>query len=264
MIKAILFTKNREMQCEAMLESFFFCTGFPQQNLTVLLANSNGYEKIIEKWPLVTYFDESLFGGFDKLLKSVVETIYDDDVVLPLVDDEIVTRPLNLTFIPDFLESHRDVLCVAARLGTNLLPQPKNISEDRRFLIWEWKKSESHFGWPVDLMFSAYRGDFFKKLVNLCPEEIKCPNFLESFGVKYCHSNPVESKMACLNTVNYICCTDVNRVQPYFENKVQSTQDLSAETLKRLYGEGKRLDWTKAWKTTDSDIFTGDKYWRLK
>jgi hypothetical protein len=263
MIKTIFFTKDRPLQFRAFVESFLFCSGY-EETTTVVVHDGVDYKGIFKKLPRLIEYDDKLEGGFDKLFRRLVGRLEDDDLVLFGCDDQVYTRPFNMQIPEDYMISRPDVMGFSLRLGLNISHVPQNLSRDRRFFEWNWRGQPSHWGYPFELMGTVYRGSLLKTIIDAQKEPIRCPNFYESFGVQYCFANAVGDKMAMLNTPNYTVAQDVNRVQDFFNNKVQGDASHHVAALKQDYIDGKRLKWENLFKITPSDLFVGHQYWEME
>ncbi len=264
-LKAIVFSKDRPLQLQAYLESLFFCTNVQEDQVYIIIPREEEYKKLIEKFPDINWTYEWWFGSFDRALRFIVDAkIKQDDAVLFGCDDVTYIRMVNLDFIPKLLiVSENELLGFSLRLGTNIIQKPINQSHDKRFFVWQWRNTPGHWGYPFELMSSVYRGKVVKEIVTSNPDEMKSPNHLESYGVMYCIKNSVPEMVGMLNTNNYAVAQDVNRVQNYFQNKFTGTNEQEIENLKDLFEKGCRLDWTNLFGIVPSDVFVGNRYWRV-
>jgi hypothetical protein len=70
--------------------------------------------------------------------------------------------------------------------------------------------------------------------------------------------------MAMMNTDSYLVAQDVNRVQDFYANSICGTAEQSAEHLRKLFGEGYRLEWQALFGISPSNVFVGNQYWKLR
>lgn len=156
-IKCIIFSKDRAMQVDATLRSFFtHCEDSKNAAVTVLYTCSNGqhrrqYQQLIQVWkkyPEITFYKEKQFrkdliailNPYSKLsfkniaykllilgdpriarrLKKFIAVPSTESTVLFMVDDTIFTSEFNLAEISAALMAHPDVLGFSLRLGKNI------------------------------------------------------------------------------------------------------------------------------------------------
>jgi hypothetical protein len=266
MIKTIFFTKNRPMQFRACIESFNFATGWDLTTSTVICNDPENYKDIQDDYEYQLIDDSKI--GFDTAIRSFVESMDDNDLFLPVCDDMVFTRFYHPTAAATVFETPEaeKMLGFSLRLGWNINPLPVDcqIKSDPRFFAWEWRQASGHYNVPFELMHTMYKASFVKEIVRSNKDEMKCPNFLESYGNNYCINNVVAPYMVMFRAPNFNVAFDINRCQDYFPNKIQGGEGHSTEELSKLYKEGFRLAWEVAWESYPKDIFVGDKYLMLK
>ena len=263
-MKLVLFSKDRPLQLEAYLDSFLTLVCSSDISIYVISPDSEDYNKLLNKynWHVFWVVEQN---GFDATLRNFVNNnIRDDDCVLFGCDDVNYIRPASLSVISSILEVNPKALGFSLRLGKNIANRPEPINSNKVFFQWEWNNKPSHWGYPFELMASAYRGSLVKEIVQSNKSEMQCPNHLESYGVNYCINNKQDqNSMIMFNTANYAVAQDVNRVQHHFQNKYDGTEEHDVEYLKTLFNQGKRLDWTNLFGIVPSDCFVGKNYWKV-
>jgi hypothetical protein len=265
MIKALIFSKDRPLQLHAYLDSLFGLTNIRQEQVSIIVPSLDDYMAVSKEFPEVVWINEKVIGGFDLSLREYVNSdLNDDDILLFGCDDVVYIRPCSLAYIPKILEN-KDYLGFSLRLGKNIVPRPLSRGTGMVF-SWPWAGFGSHWGYPFELMASCYRGSLVKEIVNSNKGQMHCPNHLESYGVTYCinKKGSVHPEMAMFNSPNYAVAMDVNRVQHHFQNKFTGSEMQDVEYLKKIFREGKRLDWTELFGIQPQDCFVGNLYWKVK
>lgn len=274
MIKCIVFSKDRPLQLQAYLDSLLYYTNINRDCVFVLYKNEgNHYEILKEKYNGVNFFDEKHIDytvwkehTFNEVLKSTFfyDINCDEDAILFGCDDCVFIDHVNLDSAEKFLNENTDVLCVSLRLGLNIRDiAPPVVCEDIRFYKWYWPNSHSHWGYPFELMGTIYRASFVKEILNADHKPFRCPNDLESFGVMYAMKNCRYPFMSMFNHNNLLVAMDVNRCQDYFQNKYDGGSEHTIKHLKKLFKEGKVIDWINLNQISPPNVFVGRKYWRI-
>jgi hypothetical protein len=157
MINCVLFSKDRAMQVDATLRSFFARCLDPENAIVKVLytcsnaQHSRQYQQLIRDWnkyPRITFFKEkdfkedfiTILNPFLKLsfrnfsykllmqgdsriarrLKKYIAIPRTDSIALFLVDDAVFTSEFKLAEIKNALIAHPDVLGFSLRLGKNI------------------------------------------------------------------------------------------------------------------------------------------------
>lgn len=261
-VKSLVFSKDRPMQLWSYLKSLLCLTSIRESEISVIHPFSDEYQSLHYTFPLINWIIENEYGGFDASLRHYANDLDDNDIMLYGCDDVVWIRPCTMNVVPQVLKDPA-VLGFSYRLGINTKDLPQNKGDNAIF-VWDWTQSKHHFYYCFDLMASCYRGSLLKEILNQ-NENIKTPNFLESYGVNYCFKNKRNEQplMAMFNTNNYAVAFDVNRVQHEFANKINGTIEQDAETLKNDFNHNKRIDWRKAFNSIDPEPFVGTRYWQI-
>lgn len=263
MISVIVFSKNRPLQLEAYLGSLLALSDIHSEQITIILDSDELYLDLIKKFPFCNWIKEKQYGGFDKTFRTVIDNFKDDENILFGVDDGIFVRGFP-TRIIELVLKKPEVLCFSLRLGRNIEPKI-NFPQNCVISMWKWPGMPGDYGYPIDLMCSIYKAKLIKDLCNLNKQEMKCPNFFESFGTNEVTKNyeKYSQYMTMFNTDGYFVCQDVSRVQDYFPNKIQGTEEHSTENLIKIYKEGKKLDFQNLFNMSPSSVFVGRDYWKI-
>lgn len=272
-MKIIFFTKDRPMQYRAFLESFLYNTqikpvskdidGFKNLPITTIISNTNGYEDIIEEFKDIVQFIDDQGKFFNDILRDIINSTYSNYILFGC-DDQIYNRTINLKNASNYLDANPDVIGHSFRLGINIPYFPNKYECKDSIAKWHWRYNQGDFNVPFELMATVYPTWFCQSLLLSCQDNIKCPNFYESFGCNFCtRSELAASFMSCDDNTGATFAQDINRCQDYFTNKIQTTQDLSCPTLLKLYKEGYRIDWMSMQNKVHDNIFMGDRFWKL-
>ncbi|MBA4384744.1 MAG: hypothetical protein C0410_08410 [Anaerolinea sp.] len=166
MIKCLIFSKDRAMQVQATLQSFFaYCTDNENVRISVLYTCSNKqhskqYLQLAQEWqsyPQVKFVRQSQFRQdvfnilnpypstslqnliykvlthlrprIVRLFSRTISVPSTSSLLLFLVDDVIFTHEFSLSEIAELLTKHSDVLGFSLRLGQNTLYSYMNDRE---------------------------------------------------------------------------------------------------------------------------------------
>ena len=248
-IAGIVFSKNRAMQLDAALRSFFLhCTDPELVRLTVLYTASHEsyerqYELLRRDYPTVDFRRERSFKA--DLLDVLSQSTY----VLFLVDDNIFVRDFTLGKATNVLADDELALGVSLRLGRNttfcyMLDKPQAVpsfeSHASGLLCFDWTMSECDFGYPLELSSSVYRlSDVGPLLSSL---DYRNPNTLEL--QLDLNKSPFLSCRPVLHCYPESCtfCAPVNTVQTEWANRAGSLRGHTAESLAEDFAKGLRID----------------------
>ena len=196
MISGIIFTKNRALQLDLLLQSIEK-NGNGIFDVTVLYRHTSeefkkGYEKVKSRFPDVNWVEESDFQKdcFDILQKA-------SELVSFFVDDNILYSPMKASYdqIKSFLEP-RDVYCLSLRLGANtiiqnyhtgtlcILPQQGSIV-DKTFFVWNWKSLPpfTNFSYPFSVDGHIFNKEDVLKVIS--QYDFDTPNAFEGNATRF-------------------------------------------------------------------------------
>lgn len=258
-VKALIFTKDRPLQCEALLESLRHHTGIGPPDVHVLHPDQiELYRPTVHASPGVHWHAEE--GSFDAALRRLFSSHgpFDTstDGVLTLVDDCIFLRQANLAAAARCLRDNPSVLSVSLRLGRNISARPSIIS-GRTVSFWRWTVAASgHWAYPFSISCDLHRLSLLRAVLS-SRDRFTVPNELEAAGVSYCVTHPVPSFNAMLGGDAAAACLDVNRVQAVHPNAFQGGPEVSSQSLIDAYQRGRRLNWRAYEGITTDDCFIG-------
>lgn len=247
----LIFSKDRAMQLEALLASFFLhCSDPFKIELKVLYAVSDvnheeQYKLLEQQYPQVMFVRETNFYN------QVKEIVGKSTHILFLVDDCIFVRNFSVLKMKSFLDKHSDVLGVSLRLGKNTTYcYPANSSQKlpdfkvlgKGMLKFDWRTAEHDFGYPLEVSSSIYRSDDIIALIDI---------------IKFVNPNQLEGMLACyarnsffMNYRGFLVCQDksigfcvpVNIVQQEANNRYAKAENYSVERLRTMFANGDCID----------------------
>jgi hypothetical protein len=253
-ISAIVFSKDRPMQLDALLSSLEVNRGF---DAMVLYAASTpefwrGYKACIRyhlglrcpAWMKEFSFREDVEG----LVRSAGE------YVCFFTDDDILYRPLPpILYRPgDPLPMLGNLLTFSLRLGANTtrcyphdaeqrLPDVLNDDEDWR--EWDWRASEGDFGYPSSLDGHVFHRDIFKAMLMGSERwnQWHNPNTLEDalcWGARDMLGN-----MGCFPHSVLVNVPANRTTETHDTNRVMDAPAYTTEALNEMFLDGWRIDW---------------------
>lgn len=245
MINAIIFSMDRAMQLRLFLESV-------QKNspgtfsLNVIYKHSSesfrlGYEKLKREFGDYCNFVEQ---GAD-FKKNVLDLLNSpSELSCFFTDDDIIMGQINEQDVAECLKDD-DVFCFSPRLGKNVtycytLNCPnvlKPLSEDDKFICWDWTLHYADYSYPLSVDGHVFRTKEITKLTRLTT--FNSPNTFEG-GLQMFDNFPKNKMMAykesrLVNTPNNI----VNTTHP---NRSGSSDEMTSRELNRKYLMGEVID----------------------
>ncbi len=246
----VVFSKDRAMQLDATLKSFFgCCTDASSAALNVIYASSDKfhedqYRELAREYPTVNFVREKNFRA------DFLARIAGAPELLLLVDDNIFVKPFCLADARAALEQNEDAIGFSLRLGRNTthcypldraqsVPEFKNVAPGVAKFFW--LHAEGDFGYPLEVSSSLYRS---RDLVPvLAKAEFSNPNSLEgqlAYGVaRFRDSHPT---LLCFEQ-SVTFCNPVNKVQTVAAaNRAGNQDDYSASNLSMRFAAGQRIN----------------------
>ena len=244
-VQVVVFSKNRAMQLDCCLHSFFDnCVEKVDINVlytTTSEEHENSYKILQKTYENVVFFREMSFKS--DLLSILCNKIY----ILFVVDDAIFTTPFSLQKIINLLKYHSKTIGFSLRLGKNtnynypydsLQIIPKYTISDN-VMIYRWTTANLDFAYPVELSSSLYLvSDILPVLEQT---EYKNPNDLEwMFYINLGYFANIKSLIACFET-SVAFCNPINMVQQVNNNRSGRNPELNPEKLLELFNDGYRI-----------------------
>jgi hypothetical protein len=251
-ICGIVFSKNRGMQLESLLSSYFYYTKNPATLIILFtygdIKHKLAYE-ILEKefkaFP-VSFIEET---NFSEQLKQIVKRQKGDRIFF-MTDDAVF---LDFYDLNDCLNFHPLQNVFSLRLGRDLdfcyaynkkqdipLFITENVME-KEWNSWIWKDMYNSPDWSYPL--SVDGNIFLRKEIETIINYIsfKSPNSLES-QMQLLKDLFVQRKGICYSKAKYVN-VPCNRVQNEFDNVFHNTY--SVDELADKFLEGDRIEWKK-------------------
>ena len=254
-ITGLIFSKDRALQVQAAIESFFlYCQDRGRIRLRVLYKASNQlhrgqYERLKEKFRDVSFVEEEDFK------KQVLAVVAGCEYVLFLVDDNLFVGDFSLVDVVVSLQNNADAIGFSLRLGRNTTYCYAHNAEQRvpafqgadgGILKYDWTSArrgglaEHDFGYPLELSSSMYRTADILGLLRQV--EFSNPNTLEEAMAANSHLyRQVRNSLLCFEQ-SVTFCAPVNMVQTVWSNRVGCNDNYSVERLAQVFEQGGRID----------------------
>ncbi|MEA3348715.1 MAG: hypothetical protein U9Q39_06615, partial [Pseudomonadota bacterium] len=248
-ITGIIFSKDRALQLDAGLRSFFrHCQDPDTINIKIIYTCSNDffagqYQKLEKEYTTCSFIKEADFKA------DIMSSLKSAEYILFLVDDNIFTQEFTLLEATQQLESNPEVLAFSLRLGYNTRncyilntkqPLPNFTDIATNISLFNWTVAEGDFGFPLDVSSSIYRvSDLMPLLQRL---DFHDPNTLELYLSH--HKNIYEKiapKLACFNN-SVTFCNPVNIVNTSCVCRAGERQEYSSLEFAKLFAQGLRID----------------------
>jgi glycosyltransferase involved in cell wall biosynthesis/predicted SAM-dependent methyltransferase len=245
---AVIFSKNRAMQLDAALKSFYsHCSDPGEIKMNVLYAvsgrHAEQYKQLAAEYADVNFIKE------DNFRTQLLNIVNGTDYILFLVDDNIFVNDLSMAEIIKSLNENTDSIGFSLRLGRNTgFCYPKNsIQHLPHFsqvkpgiLIYDWTTAHLDFNYPLEVSSSLYRTS--EVLPVLEKAQYKNPNTLEGvFAEVRGYYAGHRQKLLCFES-SAAFCIPVNKVQEDVPNRSGSDAAYDAESLADMFDRGERID----------------------
>ncbi len=245
----LIFSKNRPMQLDALLRSFFMhCKDSDRIDTAVLYrATSSKYEQQYDK--LSKANDKVTFIKQIDFRKQVLDGMAPYDFILFLVDDSLFVNDFSVMDCINNLNANDEALGFSLRLGCNTVycyPHnavqsiPEYTEAPKDIINFDWTKAEGDFNYPLELSSSFYRtGDILPLMKQV---RFDNPNALEVI---------LNAKKALFKIQKrYLMCfrqsaafsVPANRVQGVHANRAGDRREHTPERLNDLFIKGYRID----------------------
>ncbi len=245
----IVFSKDRPLQLDATLRSFFrHCQDPADVRLKVLYAVSdaaigNSYAALAREYPAVEWVVERDFKT------DLLRLVEDSESVLFLVDDNLFVRDFSVADAVGALLRNPRALGFSLRLGKNTTScyslnqaqrTPAFAALEKELLCYDWTTAEADFAYPIEVSSSIYRLSDLRPL--LAGLDYRNPNTLEGVlstnAVRFHATHPL---LLC-PPLSLAFCAPVNKVQRECDNRAGKQSDMSVPALAGLYAAGSRVD----------------------
>lgn len=231
----IIFSKNRAMQLELLLHSIKE-NNDEDLNIHVLYNFSNekhekSYEVLSKEYPYVYFHKQSNFK------QDLLGLLNNQDYVMFMTDDNVVTNKFNTKEIIALLNSYSEVLGFSLRLGTNTnycyslncyQNMPPSIKLNNHIFMFNWVDAEADYGYAIELSSSIYNIEDILIFLEEC--EYSNPNELE--WALYCNLpwyKNMRPLLMCYE-VSPCFCNPINKVN-VSNNRSSNNIDFSPDYL---------------------------------
>jgi len=244
MIDAMIFSKNRPLQLNSLLESIKFFSNLA--DISVLYKYDDAYmpglQKVKELHPDVGFLEEK---DFESQVKSFLGR--SKKFCVFFVDDILFKDQVDFDIPCQILQNNPSFLTFSLRLGTHLTycyPTSSNQSVpngavNSGFFIWNWKQAEHDWGYPLSVDGHIFRRTDLESWTSHL--RFKNPNQFESELQKIRKTFALPD--GCVSYLNSkILNIPFNRVQNEFQNR---SENVSIEELYDVWVSGKTFDFEK-------------------
>lgn len=246
---SVIFSKDRAMQLDATLKSFFLhCKDSRSVTLKIIYNTSSNihelqYHQLMAEYLEVDFIKEN---SFKEDLLSLLEQYRH---VLFMVDDNIFTRSFHVSDAVTQLDTNPDVLGFSLRLGKNnkyyymmncrqRLPEFQKL--DSALLKYDWTVAEYDFGFPLEVSSSIYRiSDLWSILFRI---DFSSPNTLEFMLAKHKELYKSTSNHLICYEQSVVFCNPANIVNSVHINRAGNRYEYTSRSLADLFNQGFRVD----------------------
>jgi hypothetical protein len=244
-INLIVFSKDRPMQLQALLDSIRLHARFVFSPVTVVYRAStqeyrSGYDKLRDRMPWAAIFQEQ--SDFrDDILAA-----FTGEYTCFAADDDIVFRGFDDKFLEVLTD--KNTACFSLRLGLNVNycysnDKPNKLQSFTRngdYLIWDWRNESLDFGYPLSVVSHVFRTDFIKELTQRV--NFVNPNTFE--GALQQLLSDVPPKMASY-AGSRVVGVPANSVNASWTNRNGLKYGFTTQELNTMYLADKHIDITK-------------------
>ncbi len=246
---ALLFSKDRALQLQAAIESFFLhCLDPGRIKLVVLYRTSSclharQYDRLKARFEDVSFVQEVDFK--EQVLAAIGRFGY----VLFLVDDNLFVGDFSIGEVIEALRSSPRAIGFSLRLGRNTVycytrdaRQSLPVFEQAgpRILKYDWTVAEYDFGYPLEVSSSVYRAAEILPLLRKL--EFSNPNTLEAAMAANSHFyRDLRDELLCFES-SVAFCAPLNVVQTTWNNRAGADENYSVDGLARIFEAGARVD----------------------
>ena len=242
MNQAIIFSKNRPLQLEALLSSIDY--NAPKFDRIVVIYKSDdyflsGYERLKNTWR-INWHRQTGFKA------DVLANMPDNGTTTFFVDDDIFYKKYNVENPWDIISNNRNVFKYSLRLGLNVnksyvlgkdikIPEPVNQIGD--VFLYEIKSSDDEFKYEFSLDGDCFKNEDIKWFMQ--EREYDCPNQFEG---------EMTQIRAFLKPFSMCACNEKSNIVNVPHNKVQNYSDTTSMgksefELMDKFNLGLHIDW---------------------
>jgi len=249
MLNVIIFSKDRAMQLDLLLQSILLNFNVEDYTLNILYKASNdeynrGYNMIRDLYPQFTYKKEESFK------EDLISLFNNSEYTVFLTDDDIIYQSFRLN--KDELHNIfmlTEANCFSLRLGLNTVncyTQQKLNKLDKYntyshvydikliepVIYWKVGDSTNDYAYPMSTDAHIFKT---KEIKNLCELiEYTNPNTFEALLSNFSNPEMIIASYEYSKIVN----SPINKVQDVFNNLAGMNYGYSAEDLNEMYLDG--------------------------
>jgi hypothetical protein len=256
LLNVIIFSKDRAMQLDLLLQSILLNFNVEDYTLNILYKASNdeynrGYNTIRDLYPQFRYKKEESFK------QDLLSLFNDSKYTVFLTDDDIIYQSFKLN--NDELHNIfmlTNANCFSLRLGLNTkhcyTQQKLNSLEEFKthnfyydtdliepVISWKVGDGTNDYSYPMSVDGHIFKTEYIKNLCEIL--EYGNPNFFEAMLSNFGRNEMIISSYKNSKLVN----SPINRVQETFKNLSGMKYSYSSEDLNEMYLDGLILNLEK-------------------
>lgn len=248
----VIFSKDRALQLDAVLRSFFRHCRDPYSTRVKVLYTVSSEQHARQYDNLQSEYSDVEFVQEQNFREQTLQELRSTEFVLWLVDDNLFVEDFWIKDGTEILRTAEGILCYSLRLGRNTtycypLDKPQQLPDFqviqhnfREYYVYDWRTSEHDFGYPLEVSSSLYRtADMLMILDSMA---FRHPNSLEGGMAERTHVFLKIRPFLVSAPTSRTFCIPVNMVQNEFHNRAGKATHYSVNELSNIYAEGLRID----------------------
>tara|TARA_Y100000996_G_scaffold414400_1_gene405157 strand:+ start:3784 stop:4635 length:852 start_codon:yes stop_codon:yes gene_type:complete len=178
----LIFSKERTLQLNSLIQSLLYYSDVSQEDITVLFKDSEdiSYKSLINKYSCNFRQEKSFLTDVKNIIQNNKK-----QYCMFLVDDFIVRDNFSIGVMESVLRSPNGITAFSLRLGSNIKDHqsPEFVTLPDSVLSWRTnKKYGKSWNYIWELSSSMYESSFVANYLSQCdPEYVDFPNPLESY-----------------------------------------------------------------------------------
>jgi glycosyltransferase involved in cell wall biosynthesis len=247
-ITVLVCSKDRALQLEAALRTFFACCADADRAVVHVLYATSGERHAQQYAALAQAFPQARFHPEIRFRDDVLRFARTGRYLLFAVDDAVFVRPFALADGVRALEEHPALLGFSYRLGRNIKKhyptrtaqaEPECAPLTANLLRVDWTRSAQYFAYPLKVSSSLFRSADILPLLER--QAFDHPNTLEAMldGCKRAFA-AARPQLAFYET-SVAFCIPLNVVQNRFDNRHAAKTEWTAAALAERFAKGERL-----------------------
>jgi len=248
-ISCVIFSKDRPLQLDAVLASLdLSVSDLGQARVTVLYAASTPF--FAAQYRIVGFDHPNVELRREGDFKSdLIELVAGFPFVLFVVDDTVFVGDASLATSMSILENDRSCVGFSYHLGCNTtycytMDKPQNPpafeSAGPGLVRFNWPDMDYDFGYPIEVSSSMYRTADLLPLLESLP--YRNPSTLEAALARRAFEFRESMPRLASYARSVALSIPANLVQTAWANRTDGRPELSADSLAREFGKGRRLN----------------------